>query len=89
MKTPFIHKIKHSGKIKPVKDKVNVTIKGQDVLITNVETSEEDLKIEIIIIKFKQGEMISARREIVELAVTNSCFSSPSLIFFFSPTQFH
>jgi len=67
------------GLLKPVKEKLLLTIEVQDVLITNLDMlkcqkceelylePESDQKVEDLVTKYKQGEIVTSKREIIEL----------------------
>lgn len=69
------------GILKPIKEKFFVTIKGQDILIKNLDmlecencgerylTPETDQKLETLILKYKQGEIPIIHQNIVQLEV--------------------
>ena len=69
------------GNLKAIKDKFLVTIKGQDILIKNLDmlecencgerylTPEIDEKLEQLILKYKQGEIPVVHQDIVQLEV--------------------
>ena len=69
------------GILNPIKDKLLITIEGQDILISNIEmlecqncgerylTPDTDEKVENLISKYKQGEISVAHHNIVQLEV--------------------
>ena len=70
-----------NGNLKSIKEKFLVTIKGQDILIKNLDmlkcqncgerylTPETDQKLENLILRYKQGEIPIVHQNIVQLEV--------------------
>ncbi|MFX1284321.1 MAG: type II toxin-antitoxin system MqsA family antitoxin [Promethearchaeota archaeon] len=69
------------GNLMQIKEKFLVTIKGQDILIKNLEilecencgerylTPETDEKLERLILKYKQGNIPITHQDIIQLEV--------------------